>query len=183
MAPFEDLFPTFLRKCAELHDLLQLVAYLLFIVGTILFVLHGFSAKRLTLHLVRILTLTALLVMLPRWGNQVQAIVQASILDGLGIDPAHVQDQYNALLVVKRDTGVERSWWDKPWLSPQLPAHVGERSGPDLGRRSQRRRNGCVQRRWDWAAQTTLNRITRLRPTAPTHLPRNPQPCYDGHGE
>ena len=112
MAPFEDIFPTFLRKCAELHDLLQLVAYLLFIVGTILFVLHGFSAKRVTLHLVRILILTALLVMLPRWGNQVQAIVQSSILSGLGIDPAHVQDQYNALLVVKRDTGVERSWWD-----------------------------------------------------------------------
>jgi hypothetical protein len=112
MAPFEDLFPTFLRKCAELHDLLQLVAYLLFIVGTILFVLHGFSAKTLMLHLVRIMILTALLVLLPTWGNQLQGLLQTSILNGLGIDPTAVQDQYNALLVVKRDTGAERSWWD-----------------------------------------------------------------------
>lgn len=112
MAPFEDIFPTFLRKCAELHDLLQVVAFMLFIVGTILFVLHGFSAKTVTLHLVRIMVLTALLVMLPTWGNQVQGILQSSILNGLGIDPANVQDQYNALLVVKRDAGADRSWWD-----------------------------------------------------------------------
>jgi hypothetical protein len=47
-----------LRKCAELHDLLQVVAFMLFIVGTILFVLRGFSAKSVSLHLVRILVLT-----------------------------------------------------------------------------------------------------------------------------
>src|SRR5207244_693608 len=78
----------------------------------ILFVLHGFSAKTLTFYLVRILVLTALLVMLPSWGNQLQEILQSSILNGLGIDPANVQEQYSALLAVKRDTGPERSWWD-----------------------------------------------------------------------
>ena len=112
MAPFESIFPTFLQKCAELHELLRIVAFMLFIVGTILFVLHGFSAKTLTLHLVRLLVLTALLVMLPQWGNQAQELLQTSILNGLGIDPANVQDQYNQLLVVKRDTGSDRSWWD-----------------------------------------------------------------------
>ena len=30
----------------------------------------------------------------------------------MGIDPANVQDQYNKLLVIKRDTGKDRSWWD-----------------------------------------------------------------------
>jgi hypothetical protein len=84
----------------------------LFIVGTILFVLHGFSAKTLTLHMVRLFVLTALLVMLPRWGNDVQSLVQTSILNGLGVDPSHVQDQYNHLLVIKRDTAHEHSWWD-----------------------------------------------------------------------
>jgi len=112
MAPFENIFPTFLQKCAELHELLRLVAFMLFIVGTILFVLHGFSAKTLALHLVRLLVLTALLALLPEWGNQAQDLLQTSILNGLGIDPANVQDQYNALLAVKRDTGTERSWWD-----------------------------------------------------------------------
>ena len=41
MATFESLFPTFLQKCAELHELLRLVAFLLFTVGTILFVVRG----------------------------------------------------------------------------------------------------------------------------------------------
>lgn len=112
MASFESIFPTFLQKCADLHSLLCLVAFMLFIVGTILFVLHGFTGKTLMLHLVRLLVLTALLVMLPQWGNDVQSLLQNSILNGLGVDPAHVQDQYNQLLVIKRDTGTGHSWWD-----------------------------------------------------------------------
>src|SRR6266446_5125701 len=112
MATFEQLFPTFLQKCAELHELLRIVAFMLFIVGTILFVLHGFTGKTLILHMVRLFVLTALLVMLPRWGNEAQQILQTSILDGLGVDPSNVHDQYNQLLVVKRDTGSDHSWWD-----------------------------------------------------------------------
>src|SRR5882762_2786755 len=106
------MFPTFLQKSAELHELLRIIAFMLFIVGTILFVLHGFSGKTLILHMVRLFILTALLVMLPRWGNQAQSLVQSSILNGLGVDPSHVQDHYNQLLVVKRDTGRDHSWWD-----------------------------------------------------------------------
>jgi hypothetical protein len=112
MASFESIFPTFLQKCADLHSLLCLVTFMLFIVGTILFVLHGFTGKTLMLHLVRLLVLTALLVMLPQWGNDVQTLLQNSILSGLGVDPAQVQTQYNQLLVVKRDTTTGQSWWD-----------------------------------------------------------------------
>lgn len=113
MASFESIFPTFLQKCAELHELLRIVAFALFIVGTILHVLHGFTGKTLILHMVRLFVLTALLVMLPRWGNEVQALLQTSILDGLGVDPSNVQDQYNQLLVIKRDSGAtQSSWWD-----------------------------------------------------------------------
>ena len=112
MASFESLFPTFLQKCAELNELLRIVAFMLFIVGTIMLVVHGFSGKTLMLHLVRLFVLTALLVMLPQWGNQVQSLVQTSILNGLGVDPSNVQDQYNNLLVVKRDAGSDHSWWD-----------------------------------------------------------------------
>ena len=36
MAAFENIFPTFLQKCAELNELLRIVAFALFIVGTIL---------------------------------------------------------------------------------------------------------------------------------------------------
>ena len=112
MATFEQLFPTFLQKCVELHELLRIVAFMLFIVGTILLVVHGFTGKTLILHIVRLFVLTALLVMLPQWGNQAQQLLQASILDGLGVDPSQVHDQYNQLLAVRRDTGSDRSWWD-----------------------------------------------------------------------
>lgn len=112
MASFELIFPTFLQKCEELNELLRVVAFMLFIVGTILLVAQRFSARRMVLHLVRLLVLTAVLVMLPTWANQAQGLLQSSILSGLGVDPADVYDQYNKLLVVKRDTGPERSWWD-----------------------------------------------------------------------
>ena len=79
MANFQQLFPTFLQKCAELHELLRIVAFMLFIVGTILQVLHGFTGKTLILHMVRLFVLTALLVMLPQWGNEAQRILQTSI--------------------------------------------------------------------------------------------------------
>lgn len=111
MATFEQLFPTFLEKCVELHTLLQVVAFLLFVVGTISFVSHGFSAKTMLLHLVRLLVLTALLVMLPEWGNRVQELLQNSVLTGLGVDPADVHRQYNALLVIKREGASSSSWW------------------------------------------------------------------------
>ena len=112
MASFESIFPTFLLKCAELHDVLRIVAFMLFIIGLIFFVMHGFEPKTLMFYLVRLLLLTSLLVLLPDWGNRVQELLQDSILNGLAIDPANVYDQYNALLVVKRDTNHERSWWD-----------------------------------------------------------------------
>ncbi len=113
MASFESLFPTFLLKCVELHELLRIVAFMLFIVGTITFVVHGFSGKTLLLHMVRLFILTALLVFLPQWGNQIQSLMQTSILNGLGVDPSNVQDQYNQLLVVKRNTASgSHSWWD-----------------------------------------------------------------------
>lgn len=111
MATFEQIFPTFLQKCVELHALLQSVAFALFIVGTITFVLHGFSPRILMLHLVRLLVLTALLVLLPDWGNRLQELLQNSILSGLGVDPAAVHSQYNSLLVVKRENAAEQSWW------------------------------------------------------------------------
>ena len=112
MASFESIFPTFLQKCADLHDLLLVVAFMLFIVGVILRVAHGFTPKSMTMFMVRLLILTSLLVFLPAWGNQLQDTMKTSILDGLGVNPADVQDQYNKLLVIKRDNAADRSWWD-----------------------------------------------------------------------
>lgn len=113
MATFDSIFPTFLAKCADLHTLLLSVAYALFIIGVIVTVHHRFT-HRIALHLaVRLLILTSLLVFLPQWGNQLQTLLQDSVLSGLGVDPTQVYQQYNQLLVTKQNTSAtDSSWWD-----------------------------------------------------------------------
>ena len=69
MATFENIFPTFLAKCAELHDLLLTVAFALFVVGILTFAAHGFRQRVFLRLLLRLGILTALLAFLPQWGN------------------------------------------------------------------------------------------------------------------
>ncbi|MBU6410402.1 MAG: hypothetical protein KGR98_08435, partial [Verrucomicrobia bacterium] len=94
MATFDSIFPTFLAKCAELHDLLLSVAYALFVTGIIATVHQRFTRKTLLHLLVRIMVLTSLLVYLPIWGNALQQLLQDSIISGLGVDPAQIYDQF-----------------------------------------------------------------------------------------
>ena len=112
MATFDSIFPTFLAKCGELHTLLLSVAFALFVTGIIVTVAHGFSDKVLLRLLSRLLLLTSLLVFLPVWGNQIQNLLQTSILSGLGVDPANVYQQFNQLLIIKRDPATTSSWWN-----------------------------------------------------------------------
>jgi hypothetical protein len=112
MATFESIFPTFLAKCGELHTLLLSVAYALFIAGVIVTVMHRFT-HRSALHLMlRLFLLTSLLVFLPVWGNQIQQLLHDSVLSGLGVDPANVYQQFNELLVIKRDPTTDPAWWN-----------------------------------------------------------------------
>jgi hypothetical protein len=112
MATFDSIFPTFLAKCGDLHTLLLSVAFALFIVGVIATVQHRSSHKSILNLLLRLLILTSLLVFLPAWGNTLQNLLQTSILSGLGVDPAHVYQQFNQLLVIKRDPATQSSWWN-----------------------------------------------------------------------
>ncbi|HXR05550.1 MAG TPA: hypothetical protein VN836_12670, partial [Verrucomicrobiae bacterium] len=112
MATFDSIFPTFLAKCGELHTLLLSVAFALFIVGVIVTVKHRSSHKSILDLLVRLLLLTSLLVFLPAWGNTLQNLLQTSILSGLGVDPANVYQQFNQLLIIKRDPSTQSSWWN-----------------------------------------------------------------------
>ena len=114
MATFDSIFPTFLAKCADLHTLLLSVAFALFVTGIIVTVYHRFT-HRVALNLtVRLLLLTSLLVFLPAWGNQLQSLLQNSILSGMGVDPTLVYQQYNQLLVTKLNdsSSSTSSWWD-----------------------------------------------------------------------
>ena len=53
---------------------------MLFIVGTVMVVMHDFTEKTLGLHIMQVFALTALLVFLPQWGN-------ASAVAGSKLDP------------------------------------------------------------------------------------------------
>ena len=112
MATFDSIFPTFLAKCGELHTLLLSVAFALFIVGVIATMQHRSSHKSILNLLLRLLILTSLLVFLPVWGNTLQNLLQNSILSGLGVDPANVYQQFNQLLIIKREPAAPSSWWD-----------------------------------------------------------------------
>jgi hypothetical protein len=112
MATFDSIFPTFLAKCGDLHTLLLSVAFALFIVGVIVTVKQHASHKSILNLLLRLLMLTSLLVFLPAWGNTLQNLLQTSILSGLGVDPANVYQQFNHLLIIKRDPATQASWWN-----------------------------------------------------------------------
>jgi hypothetical protein len=112
MATFDSIFPTFLAKCGDLHTLLLSVAFALFIVGIIVTVMHRSSHKSILNLLLRLLLLTSLLVFLPAWGNTLQNLLQTSILSGLGVDPANVYQQFNQMLIIKRDPSTQSSWWN-----------------------------------------------------------------------
>jgi len=112
MATFDSIFPTFLAKCGELHTLLLSVAFALFIVGVIVTIQHRSSHKSILNLLLRLLILTSLLVFLPVWGNTLQNLLQNSILSGLGVDPANVYQQFNQLLIIKREPAAPSSWWN-----------------------------------------------------------------------
>ena len=112
MATFDSIFPTFLAKCGELHTLLLSVAFALFIVGVIVTVKQHPSHKSVLNLLLRVFILTSLLVFLPAWGNTLQNLLQTSILSGLGVDPANVYQQFNQLLIIKRDPATTSSWWN-----------------------------------------------------------------------
>src|SRR5208282_2904790 len=112
MATFDSIFPTFLAKCGDLHTLLLSVAFALFIVGVIVTVKQHSSHKSILNLLLRLLLLTSLLVFLPVWGNTIQDLLQDSILSGLGVDPSNVYQQFNQLLVIKRDPATQSSWWN-----------------------------------------------------------------------
>jgi len=116
VATFDSIFPTFLAKCGELHTLLLSVAFALFVTGIIVTVYHRFTHRAALNLTVRLLLLTSLLVFLPAWGNQLQSLLQNSVLSGLGVDPTQVYQQYNQLLITKMNdgssSGNDASWWD-----------------------------------------------------------------------
>src|SRR5664279_4299930 len=100
---------TFFRSKPKLHTLLLSVAFVLFITGVIATVMHRSSHKAILNLLLRLLLLTSLLVFLPSWGNTLQNLLQTSILSGLGVDPSNVYQQFNHLLIIKRDPATQSS--------------------------------------------------------------------------
>jgi hypothetical protein len=124
MATFDSIFPTFLSDCAQLNQMLLSVAFALFIVGVIMTVFHRFSHRVLFHLLIRLLVLTSLLVYLPVWGNDIQQILQNSIISGLGVDPSQTYQRFFHLLVINRDPTTMSSWWSVLSRLPSISADL-----------------------------------------------------------
>jgi hypothetical protein len=124
MPTFNSIFPTFLSDCAQLNQLLLSVAFVLFIVGVIMTVFNRFSHRALLHLLIRLMVLTSLLVYLPVWGNDLQQILQNSIISGLGVEPSQTYQQFIQLLVIKRDPSTMSSWWSVLSQLPDISADL-----------------------------------------------------------
>ena len=106
-------FPHFSPNVRELHTLLLSVAYALFITGIIVTVHHRFTHKTAAaFDDCASWLLTSLLVFCRFGAITIQNLLQDSILSGLGVDPSHVYQQFNQLLVIKRDPSTQSSWWN-----------------------------------------------------------------------
>jgi len=79
MASFQQLFPTFLQRCADLRNVLMVVAYLLVIVGIIMMATPRPSVRAWSRYWVRLIVVLSLLVNLPQWGDQIQNIVADTV--------------------------------------------------------------------------------------------------------
>ena len=115
LGPYWQLMVQFLQTYVIPYVIVLAIAFLsvafaFFIVGVIVTVSHRFTHHALLNLLMRLLLLTSLLVFLPSWGNTLQTLLQNSVLSGLGIDPAQVYQQFNQLLVIKRDPSMPSSW-------------------------------------------------------------------------
>jgi hypothetical protein len=124
MPTFNSIFPTFLSDCAQLNQMLLSVAFVLFIVGVIMTVFNRFSHRALLHLLIRLMVLTSLLVYLPVWGNDLQQILQNSIISGLGVEPSQTYQQFIQLLVIKRDPSTMSSWWSVLSQLPNISADL-----------------------------------------------------------
>lgn len=112
MATFDQLFPTFLDRCADLREVLFVVAYALLIVGILLTAMRRPSVRAWSRYLVRISVVMSLLVLLPDWGDAAQEIVSVAVTDTLKANPDQIFQTYQDALNVKRAEEGRKGLWD-----------------------------------------------------------------------
>jgi hypothetical protein len=112
MASFESLFPTFLQRCADLRNVLMVVAYMLVIVGIIMMAMPRPSVRAWTRYFVRLIVVLSLLAFLPQWGDQVQRIVADTVKNTLHANPDQIFQAYKDTLAIKQGENNSQSLWD-----------------------------------------------------------------------
>ena len=113
MASFQQLFPTFLQRCADLRNVLMVVAYLLVIVGIIMMAIPRPSVRAWSRYWVRLIVVLSLLVNLPQWGDQIQNIVADTVTNTLQANPDQIyQAFWKTLAIQQQGQGNPQSLWD-----------------------------------------------------------------------
>lgn len=112
MASFQQLFPTFLQRCADLRNVLMVVAYMLVIVGIIMVAMPRPSVRAWTRYFVRLIVVLSLLALLPQWGDQVQNIVSDTVTKTLQANPDQIFHTFWKTLAIKQGENNSQSLWD-----------------------------------------------------------------------
>jgi hypothetical protein len=112
MASFNNLFPTFLQRCADLRVVLLVVSYMLVIVGIIMTAMRRPSMRGWMRYFVRVVVVMSLLVFLPQWGDQVQQIVSDTVTNTLKANPDQIYQAYKDALATKQSENEPQGLWD-----------------------------------------------------------------------
>jgi hypothetical protein len=112
MATFQQLFPTFLQRCADLRNVLMVVAYMLVIVGIIMMAMPRPSVRAWTRYFVRLVVVLSLLAFLPQWGDQIQNIVSDTVTNTLQANPDQIFHAFWNTLSIKQGENNSQSLWD-----------------------------------------------------------------------
>jgi hypothetical protein len=113
MNDFDSMFPNFLQQCMEMNRVLTPVAFVLFVVGVVSSTISGRrSASAYMRTFARTFGYAAVLASLATWGGETASIVDTTVKQTLGADPAGVFTQYQKALEVKKGTADKKSWWD-----------------------------------------------------------------------
>src|SRR5581483_2866083 len=112
MATFDQLFPTFLQRAADLPPVLLVVAYMLVIVGIIVTAMRRPSVRTWVRYFVRVVIVMSLLVYLPQWGDQTQQIVADTVTNTLKANPDQIYQAYKDTLAIKHEENEPHGFWD-----------------------------------------------------------------------
>lgn len=118
MTDFDTLFPNFVPQAQQLRTVLMPIAFVLMVIGIVSSTISGQRSPGAYLRTVaRTFGISAVLVFLVSWGDEIAQITDDTVRNTLKADPSAVYAKYNKALEIQKSGNGKRSWWDKIWAA------------------------------------------------------------------